>query len=127
MMGDKRPTTDRLPVVLFYGPPGAGKTHAMRLIAATRLKEPFEKAFKWSATKLLEDSYRGPRLFRTALDKIADLEGGIIFIDEAEPLIRRKVAEPSHLAATKRKEMQKTFQGWIQGLETKAFVAGGHH
>ena len=75
----------RMPIVLFHGPPGTGKTHAMRVLAATAHLQPW----RVSAKKLQEDSYQAASLWRRTLDHLDKLNSAIVFIDECEVLFPR--------------------------------------
>ena len=57
-LGNGEISSSGVPLVLFHGPPGTGKTHAMRDIAA----ESGLKPFVLNTSKLQEDSYMGPGL-----------------------------------------------------------------
>ena len=54
MFGDSNISAPGVPLVLFHGPAGGGKTHAMRIITATSGLNPFVLDTK----KLKEDNYR---------------------------------------------------------------------
>ena len=58
LLGNEEISSSGVPLVLFHGPPGTGKTHAMRDIAA----ESGLKPFVLNTSKLQEDSYMGPGL-----------------------------------------------------------------
>ena len=67
MFGDESTSARGVPLVLFSGPPGTGKTHAMRLIAA----KSGLTAYKLDATKLSKDSYQAPHLWSRVLEQIS--------------------------------------------------------
>jgi len=67
MFGDESTSARGVPLVLFSGPPGTGKTHAMRLLAA----KSGLTAYKLDATKLSKDSYQAPHLWSRVLEQIS--------------------------------------------------------
>ena len=70
MFGDENVSAPGVPVILFHGPPGTGKTHAMRVIAAESRLKPL----LLDTRKLQEDSDRAPHLWASVLDAIAESE-----------------------------------------------------
>ena len=111
-----------VPLVLFHGPPGTGKSHAMRTICA----QSKLKAYMLSTERLLSNTYEAPRLWVAALEKISELEGAAIFIDEAENLLGRRsvMADYASVAVKSHQQMLETFLKWTDGIQTKTYSSG---
>lgn len=122
MYGDEKMCAPGIPLVLFYGPPGAGKTQAMKVIATESGLTPFLLKTK----TLQQNSYEAPKLWERVLEKISDLEGAAIFIDEAEILLGRRSVMSSYasVAVKSHQQMLETFLTWVDGLQTKTYEPG---
>ncbi len=60
------------------------------------------------------------------LEKISELEGAAIFIDEAETLVGRRsvMADSASVAVKSHQQMLETFLKWTDGLQTKTYAPG---
>ena len=122
MFGDENISAPGVPLVLFHGPPGTGKTHAMRVIAA----ESGLKPLLLDTRKLQEDSYRAPHLWASVLDEIAESEGTAVLIDEAEILLGRRsvMSNYASVAVKSHQQILEAFLKWTDGLQTREYAAG---
>ena len=71
-----------IPMVLFHGPPGTGKTFAMRVLASQAKLD----AWTLDIVGLQERSQTPEKLFVDILERIENMRDAIIFIDECEAL-----------------------------------------
>lgn len=79
--------------VLFFGPPGTGKTAACKALA---------KELGWAYLPTTgADMVRDPKQLETLFAKAKDLRPTIIFIDEADELLRSREFSPSTEATNK--------------------------
>jgi len=122
LFGDPQISAPGVPLVLFHGPPGTGKTHAMRVICAESKLTPY----LLQTAKLRENSYEAPKLWGDVLEKISGLEGAAIFIDEAETLLGRRsvMADYASVEVKSHQKMLETFLKWTDGLQTKTYECG---
>ena len=70
------------PIVLLYGPPGSGKSFAMRMLAAQSGLQPWEL----KATALQERTREPVAVFQTILERMGRMENAIVYVDECEVL-----------------------------------------
>lgn len=99
--------------VLLYGPPGTGKTNLVRALAR---QLGYWHVFEVNAADVLQD----PRKFRDIMDLAANHRPAIVFIDEADELLR----ERNHSsAATATNEILKAMDGMMGKIPEIVFMA----
>ena len=99
--------------VLLYGPPGTGKTNLVRALA----RELGDwHVFEVNATDVIQD----PRKFRDTVELAANHRPAIVFIDEADELLRERVAS-SNAGATN--EILKNMDGMMGKVPEVLFMA----
>lgn len=99
--------------VLLYGPPGTGKTNFVRAFAR-ELGDTH--VFEVNATDVIQD----PRKFRETVELAANHRPAIVFIDEADELLRERVAS-SNAGATN--EILKNMDGMMGKVPEVLFMA----
>ena len=106
-----------IPMVLFHGPPGTGKTFAMRVLASQAKLD----AWTLDIVGLQERSQTPEKLFVDILQRVENMRDAIIFIDECEALFRRRdiLAQYASVYVETQKKMITNFIKWAQGLETQ--------
>ena len=106
-----------VPMALFTGPPGTGKTHAMRILAGSANL----KAYVFDAVGLQEVSWEPEKLFVRILEHISGLEKAIVLIDECETVFGNRDALATYGSAFAQKQMKllTSFIRWVEGLETQ--------
>ena len=70
LFGEEVPTSSQIPIVLLYGPPGSGKSFAMRMLAAQSGLQPWEL----KATALQERTREPVAVFQTILERMGRME-----------------------------------------------------
>lgn len=99
--------------VILYGPPGTGKTNLVRALA----RELGDwHVFEVNATDVVRD----PRKFRTLVEMAGHHRPAIVFIDEADELLRNR-AESSAAGATN--EILKCMDGMMGKVPEVLFMA----
>mmetsp|Transcript_104680 Transcript_104680/g.265749 ORF Transcript_104680/g.265749 Transcript_104680/m.265749 type:complete len:329 (-) Transcript_104680:226-1212(-) len=106
-----------IPIVLFHGPPGTGKTFAMKVLAA----QAGLQSWTLDVVGLQERSWAPETLFADILQKIEGMEGAIIFMDECESFFSRRevLSQFASVYVQGQKKMITHFIKWAEGLETK--------
>lgn len=99
--------------VLLYGPPGTGKTNLVRAIAR-ELK--VWHVFEVNATDVISD----PRKFKETVELAADHRPAIVFIDEADELLRNRNYS-ANTGATN--EILKSMDGMMGKVPEVVFIA----
>jgi len=102
------------PVLLLHGPPGTGKTHAMRMLSQLCQLTP------WTLDlKAMADSWSPQSLFTEVLKAIDRLSSAIVFMDECESVLRDRGPMMSYASVmvTTKVELIDTFLTWTDGLE----------
>ncbi|CAE7299379.1 ftsH2 [Symbiodinium necroappetens] len=102
------------PMILLHGPPGTGKTHAMRMLAALLKLQP------WILdVKTMSDSWEARNLFGEVLRTIASLDKAIVFLDECEGIFRSRGPMMNYalVAVTTKVELIDDFLTWVDGLQ----------
>jgi len=102
------------PMLLLHGPPGTGKTHAMRMLAASLKLQP------WILdVKAMSDSWEARNLFGEVLQTIASLNKAIVFLDECEGIFRDRgpMMNYASVAVTTKVELIDDFLTWVDGLQ----------
>ena len=101
-------------MILLHGPPGTGKTHAMRMLAASLKLQP------WILdVKTMSDSWEARNLFGEVLRTIASLNKAIVFLDECEGIFRSRgpMMNYASVAVTTKVELIDDFLTWVDGLQ----------
>jgi transitional endoplasmic reticulum ATPase len=99
--------------VLLYGPPGTGKTNLVRALA----RELGDwHVFEVNATDVIQD----PRKFRDTVELAAHHRPAIVFIDEADELLRDRVGSSSAGATN---EILKNMDGMMGKVPELLFMA----
>jgi transitional endoplasmic reticulum ATPase len=99
--------------VLLYGPPGTGKTNFVRAFAR-ELGDTH--VFEVNATDVIQD----PRKFRDTVELAANHRPAIVFIDEADELLRERVTS-ANAGATN--EILKNMDGMMGKVPEVLFMA----
>lgn len=99
--------------VLLYGPPGTGKTHFVRALA--RELQDWH-VFEVNTAEVLQD----PRQFRDTLELAANHRPAIVFIDEADELLRERSQSASSTATN---EILKGMDGLMGKVPEVVFMA----
>lgn len=99
--------------VLLYGPPGTGKTSLAR--AMTKTLGDWHM-FEVKTAEILAD----PRLFNDVIDKARQHRPAVIFIDEADDLLRDRNHSNS---ATTTNEILKSMDGMMGSIPEVVFIA----
>ena len=99
--------------VLLYGPPGTGKTNLVRAIA---LELGDWHVFEVKTADILAD----PRRFQDVIDKACEHRPAIVFIDEADDLLRDRSYSPN---ATATNEILKSMDGMMGAVPEVVFFA----
>ena len=99
--------------VLLYGPPGTGKTHFVRALA--RELQDWH-VFEVNTADILQD----PRQFRDVLELAANHRPAIVFIDEADELLRERSQSASSAATN---EILKGMDGLMGKVPEVVFMA----
>ena len=99
--------------VLLYGPPGTGKTHFVRALA--RELQDWH-VFEVNTADILQD----PRQFRDVLELAANHRPAIVFIDEADELLRERTQSASSAATN---EILKGMDGLMGKVPEVVFMA----
>lgn len=99
--------------VLLYGPPGTGKTNLVRALAR---QLEYWHVFEVNASDVLQD----PRKFRDIMDLAATHRPAIVFIDEADELLRERTHSN---AATATNEILKAMDGMMGKIPEVVFMA----
>ena len=99
--------------VLLYGPPGTGKTNLVRALAR---ELEYWHVFEVNASDVLQD----PRKFRDIMDLAANHRPAIVFIDEADELLRERTHSN---AATATNEILKAMDGMMGKIPEIVFMA----
>jgi len=99
--------------VLLYGPPGTGKTHMVRSIA---LELGDWHVFEVKTADILHD----PRRFQAAIDTACEHRPAIVFIDEADDLLRDRSVS---VHATATNEILKVMDGLMGCVPELVFFA----
>jgi SpoVK/Ycf46/Vps4 family AAA+-type ATPase len=110
----------KFPLVLFHGPPGTGKTEAMRLLASESGLTPWVLDMKG-----LNLGYGAEDLFAKSLKHASELSDAIVFFDECERLFTRRsvLGESSSVMAQVQKRLVASFIEFADGLETKSLMS----
>ncbi len=99
--------------VLLYGPPGTGKTHFVRSLA--------RELGEWHVFEVnVTDVVRDPRRFRTSVEMAGEHRPAIVFIDEADELLRERSVSSSAGATN---EILKCMDGMMGRVPEVVFVA----
>ena len=111
-----------IPIVLFEGPPGTGKTFGMKVLAVQSGLQPWILDVKG----LQEKSWQAEALFARILDRISALEKAVVFVDECEVLFPRREVMAGYESVDVRshKKMIGAFLQWAEGLATRSYSAG---
>lgn len=99
--------------VLLYGPPGTGKTNFVRALAR---ELEYWHVFEVNAADVLQD----PRKFRDTMDLAANHRPAIVFIDEADELLRDRTHSA---AASATNEILKSMDGMMGKIPEIVFMA----
>jgi transitional endoplasmic reticulum ATPase len=99
--------------VLLYGPPGTGKTNFVRALAR---ELEYWHVFEVNAAEVLQD----PRKFRDIMELAANHRPAIVFIDEADELLRERTQS---FAATATNEILKAMDGMLGKVPEVVFMA----
>lgn len=99
--------------VLLYGPPGTGKTNFVRALAR---ELEYWHVFEVNAADVLQD----PRKFRDIMELAANHRPAIVFIDEADELLRERTQS---FAATATNEILKAMDGMLGKIPEVVFMA----
>lgn len=99
--------------VLLYGPPGTGKTNLVRALA---LELGDWHVFEVNATDVIHD----PRKFRDTVDLAASHRPAIVFIDEADELLRERTTSATAGATN---EILKNMDGMMGKVPEVLFMA----
>lgn len=99
--------------VLLYGPPGTGKTNLVRALAR---ELEYWHVFEVNASDVLQD----PRKFRDTMDLASNHRPAIIFIDEADELLRDRTLSN---AAGATNEILKAMDGMMGKIPEIVFMA----
>ena len=106
-----------IPLVLFCGPPGTGKTHAMRTLSMVTGLKPFTLDL---AGLVDLDSWQAVPMFEEIMTRIQEMENSIIMLDECETAFpcRQKLAGAASVMVQTQKRLLSHFIKWAEGLET---------
>eukprot|EP00929_Paragymnodinium_shiwhaense_P021690 TRINITY_DN14081_c0_g1_i3.p1 TRINITY_DN14081_c0_g1~~TRINITY_DN14081_c0_g1_i3.p1 ORF type:complete len:602 (-),score=55.88 TRINITY_DN14081_c0_g1_i3:224-1987(-) len=102
----------QVPIALFYGPPGSGKTYAMQILAQDANLKPY--TLKVQGTELWETE------FARALDQISALDDAVVFMDECDTIFssRETLGGYGSVMAETKKGCIGTFLEWVNGLQS---------
>mmetsp|Transcript_103562 Transcript_103562/g.221489 ORF Transcript_103562/g.221489 Transcript_103562/m.221489 type:complete len:453 (-) Transcript_103562:35-1393(-) len=111
-----------IPIVLFHGPAGTGKTFGMTMLAVQSGMKPWILQM----AGLQERSRKPVALFHEILQRIETLEKAIIFIDECETCFpnREVMASYASIDVRAHQKMIGAFLEWAQGLATISYSDG---
>ena len=114
-----------IPLIIFHGPPGAGKSFAMKAISSVAGLQPYVLQVK----RLLESWEEF--LFESILKELenrAKKEHVIVFVDEAEVLFpcRDTLANYASVDVRKSQRLIGDFLQWSEGLSTTKYPEGAH-
>lgn len=110
--------SDALPIFLFHGPPGTGKTYAMQVIAAmSGNMRPYILNLKG----LLESEDGAEAMFSSILDAVERLDNAMVFVDECEQYFPKRgvLAGYASVHVQLQKKILATFIEWADGLESR--------
>lgn len=102
------------PILLLHGPPGTGKTHAMRMLAAKSRLTAFEIRIR-----AIINASDPTGLWKRVLEFIRTKEDAIFFVDECEGFFQDRNALLSYgncMAQTK-VEIMTEFLAWCEGIQ----------
>ncbi|CAE6972892.1 ftsH2 [Symbiodinium natans] len=101
-------------MILLHGPPGTGKTHAMRMLASLLNLQPWVLD-----VKAMADSWEARSLFDEVLQTIGSLSRSIVFLDECEGIFRSRgpMMNYASVTVTTKVELIDDFLTWVDGLQ----------
>ena len=125
LFGEEVPTSSQIPIVLLYGPPGSGKSFAMRMLAAQSGLQPWEL----KATALQERTREPVAVFQTILERMGRMENAIVYVDECEVLFPSREVMGNYASVDVRghRRILAAFLTWVQGLAERRCGSAERH